>query len=859
MWLTLCMVVCSGAVIADVPQASPAGERLLRYSVGTAAATRTWQRTVRRKLYELMMGGGEPRRCPLNAKVLQRVEPTGSPYVLEEVTIQSLPGRRAHLWMAIPRTSGARRPVVLAIHGHGGTGEQVVRGQGLYWYGKALAEMGYVVVAPDVGSHELQHKTWSLMGERVWDCIRALDYAAERPEADPRRMAVCGLSLGGETAMYVGALDLRVQAVCSSGWLTTVANMRQGHCPCYDFPGLAEHFDFADIFACIAPRPLVCEIGEKERAPGGFPVEVARPAFSEILQAYEAFKARDRATLTVHPEGHVFVGYDFWPVLRKTIGAPQPYEARRTVGDETVRRGRIYDRALAAAVGVLRGWWTLRDSTTGLLPRTTREAVWAPNDNAADLMPFLFLTDYYTAAGYSERLLEMLKAEARLTNRNGCLPDWFSLERRAWVHDAPDVRRLIFGAAEYCKDGLMPMTEAMGRGPWTDRMLELLDAIIEKAPVRSRFGMLPADDTEVNGDLLQVLGRVYAMTGETRYLEFLLRITDAYCYEVLPRNNGLPAHRWNFAENKPISDSLNLNDHGNEILLGLAEAYIAAQRFRPEKAEQYRSPLRLMFRRLMQVARNPDGLWWNVITPSTGEVRDRGTPDTWGYALCGALAFADATGDRELREQAVAALQALEKSRYLYWVGADAYADSIEGALLVRNHIPSRAIDQWLDLVLPLFFRHQQENGIVEGWYGDGNFARTALMVALYHSQGVRCLPWQEGLGCGAVALPSGLLLSVSSTREWAGRLVFDTPRHRDTLRLSADYPRLNKWPEWFTVDRSARYRLHVTGMRPVVKSGEELAAGIELSLQAGQSVTLRLERLTGNRRGEHSPNPNVE
>ena len=30
--------------------------------------------------------------------------------------------------------------------------------------------------------------------------------------------------------------------------------------------------NFADIFACVAPRPLVLEVGEKERAPGGFPV-----------------------------------------------------------------------------------------------------------------------------------------------------------------------------------------------------------------------------------------------------------------------------------------------------------------------------------------------------------------------------------------------------------------------------------------------------------------------------------------------------------------------------------------------------------------------------------------------------------
>ena len=51
---------------------------------------------------------------------------------------------------------------------------------------------------------------------------------------------MAGLSLGGETTMYVAALDERMKVACSSGWLTTVANMKNGHCPCFNFPGLEE-------------------------------------------------------------------------------------------------------------------------------------------------------------------------------------------------------------------------------------------------------------------------------------------------------------------------------------------------------------------------------------------------------------------------------------------------------------------------------------------------------------------------------------------------------------------------------------------------------------------------------------------
>lgn len=846
MHLILVMLAVGNASASHVPTGdvmmSQAPSRALAYQPSSATATRRWQVQCRKKLFELMMGGRQPARIPLAPQVIRKVEVPGAPYVLEEVTIQSLPDRRAHLWVAAPRHTKRKHPLVLAIHGHGGTGEQIVRGESLYWYGKALAEMGYIVIAPDVGSHELQHRDWSLMGERVWDCMRALDYAETRHDVDPNRMAVCGLSLGGETTMYVAALDTRLKAVCSSGWLTTVANMRNGHCTCYDFPGLAENFDFADIFGCIAPRPLVCEIGEKERAPGGFPVSVARPAFAEIQRVYAAFGKANNATLTIHPGGHVFVGYDFWPILARTLGNQPPYRPGRDSWDECRRRGVLYERAMARATSVLRGWWVLRDPQFGMLPRTVTERVWAPNDNAADLLPFLYLTEYYTEQGYAHGLRKMLSDEARLTNRLGVLPDWFSLETGTWVHATTDVNRMIFCAAEYCKDGLMPMTEAMGRGPWTERMRELMDAILQAAPVETAYGRIPAADTEVNGDVLQVLGRLYAMTREQRYLDMLLTIADAYCFEVIPATGGIPAYRWDFGKHTAVADAFSLNDHGNEIVLGLVEAYISAKSFAPERAERYRPPLLRMVGQLLSKARNNDGMWVGEVRATTGQVLQPATPDTWGYTLCGVLALARAADSPELRDEVVRAVESLRKPVYANWSGADSYADSVEGAILLQNRLGMSVVDSWLDTVLPILFAHQKDSGIVEGWYGDGNFARTALMVALYESQGVRCVPWQSGLRCGAVRTARGVLLSIQSDAPWNGRVIFDTPRHREVLGLAWDYPRLNQWPEWFVVERGKRYAVRKNGAATVLAAGSELAEGLPLRLQAGQAVTIAID-----------------
>ena len=68
------------------------------------------------------------------------------------------------------------------------------------------------------------------------------------------------------------------------------------------------------------------------------------------------------------------------------------------------------------------------------------------------------------------------------------------------------------------------------------------------APVDSRFGKLPASDSELNGDYLQVLPRLALMTGDDRFLEWGRRIADAYIDEVLPGSHGVPSGQWNFTD-----------------------------------------------------------------------------------------------------------------------------------------------------------------------------------------------------------------------------------------------------------------------------------------------------------------------
>lgn len=320
MQLHLFTCIVGASLISWLIPGQVPGMRSMRFDAKSPEEARDWQKQARSKLFELMMGGQKPESPPLNVEILKTEPVQGEGYYLQELKLKSLPDREVHIWMAVPdQVPEGGLPGMLTLHGHGGTGEQIVRGEGIYWYGKALVEQGYVVATLDIGQHELQHEDWTLMGERTWDALVCLDYLCSRPEVDSSKIGTAGLSLGGETVMYVAALDERIKVAISSGWLTTIANMKNRHCPCWNFPGLEEHFAFSDIFSCVAPRHLMAQIGRQEKAPGGFPLEIAQEAFKEIQKAYAVFGAEEKCVLYAHDEGHVFKGESAFEMIEKVL------------------------------------------------------------------------------------------------------------------------------------------------------------------------------------------------------------------------------------------------------------------------------------------------------------------------------------------------------------------------------------------------------------------------------------------------------------------------------------------------------------------------------------------------------------
>ncbi|MDP7304177.1 MAG: hypothetical protein QGG09_13820, partial [Pirellulaceae bacterium] len=153
----------------------------------------------------------------------------------------------------------------------------------------------------------------------------------------------------------------------------------------------------------------------------------------------------------------------------------------------------------------------VRDKTTGLFRPTGPE--WNYRDTAADCYPFYVWAAYYTDKEILETvMIETLKAEQRLCNHLDRLPVPYDMDNGEKVVIPLD--RMIFGASEYAKDGLIPIVEITGKdSPWFDRMRGLVDDIFKHAPIETPYGTIPSKNIEVNGELLQILPRLYRVTG----------------------------------------------------------------------------------------------------------------------------------------------------------------------------------------------------------------------------------------------------------------------------------------------------------------------------------------------------------
>lgn len=230
-------------------------------------AFRQWQAVYKRKLIDAFLGGSLPNQLPLESRILETKEYPS--FKLIRISYRSRTDRTNDLLLSLPKAT-TRAPLLLALHGHeadwGKAVEEAYRAGHIDDFCAAFAESGWAVLQPATMDHHLHKREWTLLGERTWDAMVAIDVAATFSEVDMQRVAVCGLSTGAHHAMNMLALDDRIQAGIVGCILSTWNHIRTRlrfppHCDCGVMGQLSPHMELCDWAALSCPKPVQYQQG----------------------------------------------------------------------------------------------------------------------------------------------------------------------------------------------------------------------------------------------------------------------------------------------------------------------------------------------------------------------------------------------------------------------------------------------------------------------------------------------------------------------------------------------------------------------------------------------------------------------
>ena len=506
--------------------------------------------------------------------------------------------------------------------------------------------------------------------------------------------------------------------------------------------------------------------------------------------------------------------------------------------DQAIQNGKQANEAFVRSMNFVKGWMQYRDSASGLIPTnlTKGKDIWEPHNSAADNWSFMVLTTYLLDKElFKGPMLDMLNAERKLTSRVKSLPDTYSFSKKNFNTEKPDMHWVIYGTAEYMKDGIIPLCEYIGKSPWSDRMLEMLNDLAEYYTLFKhidKLGPYKVASEEVNGDMLETLTRVYWFTGDEKYLDWAMKIGDFYMLGERDLDK-LPY--------------LRLRDHGCEIIGGLSELYVTLSVVRPEKKRAYQESMHRILDRVLAVGRNSDGLFYNAVNTITGNIEDKGIADTWGYTFDAFYSVYLVDKTEAYRQAFLSMVNNLnQKYRNFLWEGKsmDGYADALESGINLYNREKVPQLKEWIESEIKVMWNIQRPDGIIEGWHGDGNFARTSIMYGLWKTQGTHLEPWRSDLIIGGEVKDEKLFLAISAENEWQGKLVFDFKRHAVIMHLPIDYPRINQFPEWFIAEPEKSYSVSSKNHAIMgTYSGADLKNGISIKLKSGEKLLLEVRQ----------------
>ena len=317
---------------------------LCRFSGTDRKSFTAWKRKTLSKVLATL--GDPPPEAPLRPELLAEWEQDG--LLRQRWIIDVQQHLSATVLVNIPGGLGPKekRPAILCCHGHGPFGKESVMGNDSspqlrenialhrYDYGRVMAQQGFVTYAIDwIGfgerndNNKPNHR--ALGDGRDWCNLyylhatmfgmtslsinvahgrAATDFVCSRPEVDPDRLGVMGLSGGGTMALWMTLCDERIKAteiICYSDLWAAFGIRDLNYCGMQVAPGLYRLVDLPDLQGLIAPRPLLISIGVQDTC---FRVDTALQCHERLAAIYRAAGAGENLELDLHPGEHGWGG-----------------------------------------------------------------------------------------------------------------------------------------------------------------------------------------------------------------------------------------------------------------------------------------------------------------------------------------------------------------------------------------------------------------------------------------------------------------------------------------------------------------------------------------------------------------------
>lgn len=261
-------------------------------------------------------------KTPLKATMTGTLQ--GDDYVVDMLHYQSRPQLyvTANLYRPKNIAKGQHLPAVLYVCGHSSRGRNGNK-TAFQSHGIWFARHGYICLILDtlqLGEIAAIHHGTYREGRWWWhsrgytpagvEClngIRGIDYLVSRPDVDPERIAVTGISGGGAATFWIAAADERAKvAVPVSGMadlMSYVPNrVINGHCDCM-FLYNTFRWSWTYIAALVAPRPLLFVNSDQDSI---FPMDANQRVINRLEQVYSLYGAGDFVDSVVSIGGHAY-------------------------------------------------------------------------------------------------------------------------------------------------------------------------------------------------------------------------------------------------------------------------------------------------------------------------------------------------------------------------------------------------------------------------------------------------------------------------------------------------------------------------------------------------------------------------